>query len=42
MGIDWWQGDPFLTAGRHGRKLEDRLKRLESAAGLDGEDKDDE
>jgi hypothetical protein len=39
MGIDWWDGDPFLT--RHGREdhaLEGRLKRLEAAAGLDGEE----
>jgi hypothetical protein len=34
MGIDWWQGDPFLGSGRGGR-LERRIKRLESAAGLD-------
>src|SRR5918999_305100 len=35
MGIDWWQGDPFL-AGRRGQdSLEDRLKRLESAAGIE-------
>ena len=34
MGIDWWQGDPFLT-GRNGRsELEERLRRLEEKAGL--------
>jgi hypothetical protein len=40
MGIDWWQDDPFLS-GRSGddRSLEDRLQRLESAAGIDGESK---
>src|SRR5215210_4086037 len=31
MGIDWWQGDPFLA----GRKLEERIKRLESEAGIE-------
>jgi Gas vesicle protein len=35
MGIDWWEGDPFLS-GRSDRALEDRLKRLEQAAGLEG------
>ena len=39
MGIDWWRGDPFLTkGGRDHNRLEDRLKRLESAAGLPTED----
>jgi hypothetical protein len=35
MGIDWWQGDPFLS-GRSDDdgSLEDRLRRLESAAGI--------
>jgi len=38
MGIDWWEGDPFLTRdGREKRGLEGRLRRLEQAAGL-GED----
>ena len=35
MGIDWWQGDPFLTRGREQRSLEERLDRLESAAGIE-------
>jgi hypothetical protein len=36
MGIDWWEGDPFLSSrGRDGRSLEGRLRRLESAAGLE-------
>jgi hypothetical protein len=35
MGIDWWQDDPFLARGSE-RGLEDRLKRLEQAAGLEG------
>ena len=33
MGIDWWQGDPFLTRNGHG-ELEERLRRLEEKAGL--------
>ena len=39
MGINWWEGDPFLTRdGRDGRGLEGRLKRLEEKAGLEVED----
>jgi len=36
MGIDWWRDDPFLSrdGGRNGA-LEDRLRRLEAAAGLE-------
>jgi len=34
MGIDWWEGDPFLSRGKENGALEDRLKRLEQAAGL--------
>jgi hypothetical protein len=35
MGIDWWQGDPFLSskAQRNGA-LESRLRKLEEKAGL--------
>jgi hypothetical protein len=41
MGIDWWEGDPFLSRnGRDGRDLEGRLRRLESAAGLGEEEED--
>ena len=36
MGIDWWNNDPFLSSGATSGKLEDRLKRLEEAAGVDG------
>ncbi len=36
MGIDWWEGDPFLNRGARDA-LEDRLKRLESAAGIETE-----
>jgi hypothetical protein len=42
MGIDWWEGDPFLRTGRQGRRLEDRLERLEQAAGIDGADEQEE
>ena len=39
MGIDWWEGDPFLSKnGRDHRALDERLKRLESAQGLPTED----
>ena len=42
MGIDWWEGDPFLSRRAGGDALEDRLKRLEAAAGLEsGEQKDE-
>jgi hypothetical protein len=37
MGIDWWEGDPFLSsrARSDGQlRLEDRLRRLEEKAGL--------
>jgi gas vesicle protein GvpA/GvpJ/GvpM family len=42
MGIDWWEGDPFLRTGRQGKGLEDRLKRLEQAAGIDEADEQEE
>src|SRR3954469_4601629 len=35
MGIDWWDGDPFLSGGRKDKSLDERLRRLESAAGLE-------
>jgi Gas vesicle protein len=35
MGIDWWDGDPFLSRrGRDDHALESRLRRLEEKAGL--------
>jgi Gas vesicle protein len=37
MGIDWWQGDPFLKRGSDGA-LESRLRRLEERAGLPTEE----
>jgi hypothetical protein len=42
MGIDWWEGDPFLAGRRHRRGLESRLKRLEQASGIADSDGDDE
>jgi hypothetical protein len=33
MGIDWWEGDAFLSRG-HDQALEGRLKRLEEATGI--------
>jgi hypothetical protein len=37
LGIDWWEGDPFLSGGRERRALEERVQRLESAAGIESE-----
>jgi hypothetical protein len=37
MGIDWWEGDPFLGRGQKDQ-VEGRLKRLEQAAGLSNGD----
>jgi hypothetical protein len=35
MGIDWWQGDPFLSKdGSRRDGIEGRLRRLEEKAGL--------
>lgn len=34
MGIDWWEGDAFLSSGGRGSALEQRLRRLEEKAGL--------
>jgi hypothetical protein len=37
MGIDWWEGDAFLSSRARGTtSLEERLRRLESAAGING------
>ena len=36
MGIDWWQGDPFLSKnGGDGGKLESRIRELEKKAGIE-------
>jgi hypothetical protein len=41
MGIDWWQGDPFLH-GRNGQgELEERLRKLEEKAGLPTTERED-
>jgi Gas vesicle protein len=39
MGIDWWEGDAFLSR-RHGdgKSLDSRLRRLEEKAGLPTEE----
>jgi len=40
MGIDWWEGDAFLSRRAEGDgngALEQRLRRLETAAGLGNE-----
>jgi hypothetical protein len=42
MGIDWWEGDPFLGRGQKQGEVEDRLKRLERAAGIDGDSGSDD
>ena len=34
LGIDWWDGDAFLSRPREQRSLDERLRRLEEAAGL--------
>jgi hypothetical protein len=34
MGIDWWDGDPFLSGRKGQGELEERLRKLEDAAGL--------
>jgi hypothetical protein len=44
MGIDWWEGDAFLSRRAEGDgngALEQRLRRLESAAGLGDEQADE-
>jgi Gas vesicle protein len=41
MGIDWWQGDPFLSRGGGGdgaAALERRVRKLEAAAGATEDD----
>jgi hypothetical protein len=37
MGIDWWEGDPFLSKGARdgsGKSLDSRLRALEERAGF--------
>jgi hypothetical protein len=35
MGIDWWEGDPFLSRNGGKHELESRLKKLEEKVGLE-------
>jgi hypothetical protein len=42
MGIDWWEGDPFLTSGKNGKSLDSRLRQLEEKVGLPTSAEDDE
>src|SRR5881394_199186 len=34
MGIDWWQGDPFLSRDGNHEELEERVRKLEGELGL--------
>ncbi len=39
MGIDWWEGDPFVSRSARGRQLEERIRELErQVAGRNGAD----
>ena len=41
MGIDWWEGDAFLSRRNGDHALEERLRRLEAKAGLErGDDRE--
>jgi len=42
LGINWWQGDPFLEAKNGQGKLEERLRALEEKAGIPLEPKQEE
>jgi hypothetical protein len=35
MGINWWESDPALSNGSRKGELEQRLDRLEAAAGIE-------
>jgi len=41
MGIDWWEGDAFLSRRSGDDALEQRLRRLEAKAGLGRAAEDD-
>ena len=41
MGIDWWDGDAFLSRGGGQGALEERLKRLEQKAGIESAENGD-
>jgi Gas vesicle protein len=34
LGIDWWEGDPFVSTKARNRELEERVQRLEGELGL--------
>jgi gas vesicle protein GvpA/GvpJ/GvpM family len=34
MGIDWWEGDPFISSGARREELESRVQELESRLGI--------
>ncbi len=38
MGIDWWEGDPFVSSRARENGLEGRLRKLEEKIGLDAEE----
>ena len=40
MGIDWWEGDAFLSSRNGQSGLEERLRKLEEKAGLPTTDKE--
>ena len=40
MGIDWWEGDAFLTRRHDRHSLDERLRRLEEHAGLPTSEQD--
>jgi hypothetical protein len=43
MGIDWWEGDPFLSRnGSDGKSIDSRLRALEQKAGLPTSGDEDE
>jgi hypothetical protein len=42
MGIDWWEGDAFLSSRGRDGGLESRLRRLEENAGLPTTDAQEE
>jgi hypothetical protein len=40
MGIDWWEGDAFLSSRNGKNGLEERLRKLEEKAGLPTTDRE--
>jgi Gas vesicle protein len=37
LGIDWWEGDAFLSSRGERQALEERVRRLEEERGIEGE-----